>query len=152
MKLEFIVNKIKEQQKFYQLIDDSYTILSETIHDTNNVDHTITLKTRLSIDVKITNRFIWKMITKLTNVQLFKINIHLVFIPRLNRISYKFFTDEEEISYTGTILLSHSAEIIDNNIFLEKIQPRFKCLTGKIETIIQSQMDKDITRIFKMLD
>lgn len=151
MKLEFIVNKIKEQQKFYQLIDDSYTILSETIHDTNNVDHTITLKTRLSIDVKITNRFIWKMITKLTNVQLFKINIHLVFIPRLNRISYKFFTDEEEISYTGTILLSHSAEIIDNNIFLEKIQPRFKCLTGKIETSIQSQMDKDITRIFKKL-
>ena len=116
MKLEFIVNKIKEQQKFYQLIDDSYTILSETIHDTNNVDHTITLQTRLSIDVKITNRFIWKMITKLTNVQLFKINIHLVFIPRLNRISYKFFTDEEEISYTGTILLSHSAEIIDNKI------------------------------------
>ena len=152
MKLEVIVNKIKEQQKFYQFLDDTYTVVSENIKDTSSTfDHTTTVETRLSIDVKKTNRFIWKLITKLTNVHLFEINIHLVFIPRLNKISYKFFTNEEEISFSGTILLSHSSDIIDNNIFLEKILPRFKCLTGKIESIIQSQMNKDITSIFKKL-
>jgi hypothetical protein len=149
MKIEFIVNKIKKHQQFYKLLSDMYNVLFEKIHDTD--DGTITVETRLSIDVTTTNRFIWRLITKLTNIHLFEINIHLVFIPRLNRISYKFFTKDEEISFKGTILLSHSGEIVDNNIFVQHIKPRYKCLTCKIETNIVTQMNKDISRIFEKL-
>lgn len=149
MKLEFIVNKIKQHQQFYQLLTDMYNVLFEKINDTD--DDTIRIETRLSVDVKKTNRFIWRLITKLTNIHLFEINIHLVFIPRLNKISYKFFTNDEEISFKGTIFLSHSGEIVDNNIFVQHIQPRYKCLTGKIETNIVTQMNKDISRIFEKL-
>ena len=149
MNLEFIVNKIKKHQQFYQLLSDMYNVLFEKINHTD--DDTITIETRLSVDVKTTNRFIWRLITKLTNIHLFEINIHLVFIPRLNRISYKFFTNDEEISFKGTILLSHSGEIVDNNIFVQHIKPRYKCLTGKIETNIVTQMNKDISRIFEKL-
>ena len=87
----------------------------------------------------------------MTKINIFLVNIHLRFIPRLNRISYLFFTNEHEIAFKGTVLLSQNGNILDNNIILEKINPAFKFLCGKIEKNIVSQMNDDICIIFNKL-
>ena len=149
MNFESIASKIKIQKEFYQLLNDKYEIISESIYEEDNKIH---IESILSIDVKKkSNRFIWKMITKLTNVNIFQINIHLLLIPNLNKIQYKFFTNEKEISFTGTILLAHHGDIIDNNIMLHQIQPKFRCITGKLEKNIVTQMNQDIISIFNKL-
>lgn len=148
--MNLLIQRIRQREEFYSLLDKHEIIGKEEINHTTSITKIeATIKTNIN-----QYNILAKLVKKLLKIDLMTIHISLVFDHNCNKITYVMTPIDTENAFTvkGVILLDKKCNILVNDSCIEGVKGNLKkFICRKIEQAVEDIISKDIEEILNIL-